>query len=447
MPTAQALRMHDVADDERTAQFDDATEVESGPPTFELGPNDQPHVPLRLEATEPTEEPKSPAGTPGGDRPRPKTQKTPTPFVSRTIGELVTKEWAEPTALVTDPRGRLLVAATDPLLIHGDWRSGKTWLMLDLGISLASGYPLFDHFPVSEPKSVLYVGAEGTPGSFADRLDQLLQIRGMGRDDFRKRFRFIIMGEQRGDTSLFLDDGNSVDGLIEYLRSDPPDVIMIDPLASFMLGEETNDGMKLVVQEMRRITRSIGSQVFIAHHNVKNSEAYNKPSKMARGGGALAAGMGVVSLESEQKDDGWSIKVRNNPKEGAPIPEFEVRWITADDETSGRPRLIKVEIDTGDDRILSTAQWKILNALAGEAEREPITSIIALERLTDLPHSTAGRAVKELRELNLLEKDPDAGYRAKPKTKRQTGGWRVAYGGSRDGEDASQTAYDTGDNP
>jgi len=185
-------------------------------------------------------------------------ERTPSTFRRRSVSELLSTEWVEPTALVTDPRGRLLIAATDPLLVHGDWRSGKTWMLLDLAISLATGLPLFDHFPVSEPKRVVYIGAEGTPGSFADRLEQLLKIRGLTHDDLGGRLALIIMSDQEADTYLTIDDPESVGDLIADLGEDTPDVLMIDPLANFMRGEETNDGMKVVVQQVRRITQASG---------------------------------------------------------------------------------------------------------------------------------------------------------------------------------------------
>jgi len=343
------------------------------------------------------------------------------------VSELLSTEWVEPTALVTDPRGRLLIAATDPLLVHGDWRSGKTWMLLDLAISLATGLPLFDHFPVSEPKRVVYIGAEGTPGSFADRLEQLLKIRGLTHDDLGGRLALIIMSDQEADTYLTIDDPESVGDLIADLGEDTPDVLMIDPLANFMRGEETNDGMKVVVQQVRRITQALGTQVFVAHHDVKNSETYNKASKRSRGGGALAAGMGTLSLEGEKKDDGWLIRVQNDPKEGQPIPQFEVRWITADDDDRGRPRLVRVDIDAGVGRQLTETQSKIITALEGGfgGPRKTLRDVATLSKISK---SSVDRAVRDLLKLNLIEKDED-GYTARPEAeKRNEGGWRVAYG-------------------
>lgn len=340
-------------------------------------------------------------------------QKKRNPLIIRTLGQLAQGDFPEPAALITDHKGRLLVAATDPLLIHGDWRSGKTWLMLEMGISLATGRPLFGHFPVAEPKSVLYVGGEGTAASFSDRVRQLLEVRGLGRGDFARMFRFVIMAEQPPEASLHLDDERSVTTLIDRLRDDPPDILMIDPLANFMIGDETNDGMKLVVQQVRRITQALGSQVFLAHHNVKNSQQYDRPSKMARGGGALAAGMGVLSLEAKRHDDGWSVHIDSDPKEGAPIPRFTVRWVTADDDAMGRPRLARIELNTADELVLTADQQKVLAAIAGRPGGDPLTSIRGIAEAAGISHTTTQRVVQMLSKLGLIEKKPGEGYLAK----------------------------------
>ena len=348
-------------------------------------------------------------------------------FRQRSVAELVTTDWPEVPGLITDPRGRLLVAATDPLLVHGGWRSGKTWLLLDIALSLVTGLPLFDHFQVSETRRVVYIGAEGTVGSFADRLQQLLRIRGLTHDDLGDRLKLIIMSDQDAEAFLTIDDHRSVGLLIDDLRLDTPGVLMIDPLANFMHGEETNDGMKLVVQQVRRITQAVGCQVVVSHHDIKAGETYSKASKRSRGGGALAAGMGVISLDGQKTDDGWSIKVENDPKEGQPIPAFEVRWVTEDDDERGRPRLVRVDIDAGSGRQLTETQSKVLAALDGGWGTPP-RSIRTVADAVAVSKSSVERAISDLVRLGMVEKRPEGLWASPDAAKRAEGGWRVAYG-------------------
>ena len=62
------------------------------------------------------------------------------------------------------------------ILFGGKPKRGKSWLMLDLALSVGTGSPVWQHFPVNEPQPVLYIGLED------------------GRDDIRERLAAIRPG-------------------------------------------------------------------------------------------------------------------------------------------------------------------------------------------------------------------------------------------------------------
>ena len=62
------------------------------------------------------------------------------------------------------------------ILFGGKPKRGKSWLMLDLALSVGTGSPVWRHFPVPEPQPVLYIGLED------------------GRDDIRERLFAIQPG-------------------------------------------------------------------------------------------------------------------------------------------------------------------------------------------------------------------------------------------------------------
>ena len=62
------------------------------------------------------------------------------------------------------------------ILFGGKPKRGKSWLMLDLALSVGTGSPVWRHFPVPEPQPVLYIGLED------------------GRDDIRERLFAIRPG-------------------------------------------------------------------------------------------------------------------------------------------------------------------------------------------------------------------------------------------------------------
>ena len=67
------------------------------------------------------------------------------------------------------------------LLFGGKSKRGKSWLMLDLAVSVATGTPVWGHFAVPEPQPVLYISLEDGRGRINRRLNKLpAQVRERG---------------------------------------------------------------------------------------------------------------------------------------------------------------------------------------------------------------------------------------------------------------------------
>ena len=59
------------------------------------------------------------------------------------------------------------------LLFGGKSKRGKSWLMLDLALSVATGNPVWGHFAVPEPQPVLYMALEDGRGRIKQRLHDI----------------------------------------------------------------------------------------------------------------------------------------------------------------------------------------------------------------------------------------------------------------------------------
>ena len=87
------------------------------------------------------------------------------------------------------------------LLFGGKSKRGKSWLMLDLALAVATGKPVWQHFPTREPQPVLYLALED------------------GRGRIQRRLRAIQPGIQTtGKLQLLYDFPLINDGGIERLR-------------------------------------------------------------------------------------------------------------------------------------------------------------------------------------------------------------------------------------
>lgn len=82
-------------------------------------------------------------------------------------------------------------------VISGEWKGYKSLIALDLALSVATGSPFLDKFPIgngepghiAEPQSVLYLHEEGSPGLIADRLVRIAESKGLVGADIGRAFR------------------------------------------------------------------------------------------------------------------------------------------------------------------------------------------------------------------------------------------------------------------
>ena len=87
------------------------------------------------------------------------------------------------------------------LLFGGKSKRGKSWLMLDLALAVATGNRVWQHFPTREPQPVLYLALED------------------GRGRIQRRLRAILPGiTTSGKLQLLYDFPLLNDGAIERLR-------------------------------------------------------------------------------------------------------------------------------------------------------------------------------------------------------------------------------------
>ena len=103
------------------------------------------------------------------------------------------------------------------LLLGGHHIVGKSWMLLDLALSVATGTPVWGHFAVPEPQPVLYISLEDDRGRIKHRLDAI-------RPDFKTN----------GYLHLLWDLPKLGEGGIEKLQGYIEDgryrLIVIDPL-------------------------------------------------------------------------------------------------------------------------------------------------------------------------------------------------------------------------
>ena len=182
--------------------------------------------------------------------------------------------------------------------------SSKSQWMLQLGVSVATGIPLADHWEVGETGSVLVFFAEDDNDEIHRRLHRIqshLTMAGHGKALAPLKERLFIFSTIGTDT-LLTKNGNTGEvsatvtvNRIAAMARELPDLrlIVIDPCSRFRGGEEnSNEDATRFVEALETLAQQTGATVMLAHHANKNSTSNGDVSQGAsRGASALTDGL------------------------------------------------------------------------------------------------------------------------------------------------------------
>lgn len=181
----------------------------------------------------------------------------------------------------------------------------KSQLMLQIGVGVATGIPVADHWEVGETGGVLVFFAEDDDDEIHRRIKRIqehLQLAGHADKLTSLADRLYIFSTIGIDTLLTKRDtsgevcATDVVGRIAELASQVPDLrlIVIDPASRFRGGEEnSNEDATRFVEALETLAKATGATVLIAHHTNKGSyNADGDPGQGAsRGASALTDGV------------------------------------------------------------------------------------------------------------------------------------------------------------
>ena len=104
------------------------------------------------------------------------------------------------------------------LLFGGKVKRGKSWLMLDLALSVATGSPVWGHFAVPEPQPVLFIALEDGRGRIQQRLNDI-RPGARANGNLHLLYNFPLL------------NNGGLEKLQGYIESDRYRLIVIDVLA------------------------------------------------------------------------------------------------------------------------------------------------------------------------------------------------------------------------
>ena len=246
------------------------------------------------------------------------------------------------------PASALDRAAPDAWLIRPLWsdravgclagppKVGKTWLGLDICVSVASGTPCLGVFEVDEPGPSLVFMAEDSLSSVRDRIESLCRHR---KIDIEKLDLFVIT-----NPTLRLDLPQQLMALHVAVKRLRPRVLLLDPLVRLHRGNE-NHATEIagVLGGLREIQRTFGVAIILTHHVSKRSRADN--GQALRGSGDIWA-WGDSNLYLAPDDHQIQLTIEHR---SAPAPDPISLELSIDPQTHS-PHLRRLDPTSDDDR-------------------------------------------------------------------------------------------------
>ncbi len=195
-------------------------------------------------------------------------------------------------------------------IIGGSPKSGKTWLALEMAVSVASGSPCLGMFSVCSSGPVLLYAAEDPASALRERVQTLAQVHAV---DFEHLDLHIITVD-----SLRLDKPDHQDRLEATLQIYKPALLILDPLVRVHAIDENVAGqVAALLGFLRSLQRRTGTAIALVHHVRKNVSATAAAGNSLRGSGDLYAWVdSFLYLRSHQDQRLLSAEHRSAPAFG-----------------------------------------------------------------------------------------------------------------------------------
>lgn len=236
-------------------------------------------------------------------------------------------------------------------MIYGPPYSGKSFIALDIALTLASGIARYGT-PERPPVPVVYIAAEGARGIVRLRRPAWRIVHGItGPLPF-----FAV------DTMPLVARPQDVVELLKAIeaRKIAPKLLVVDTVARMMAGKNENDARDAgeLIEALDMLKRALGCTVLALHHTGKDD------ARGARGSNAFLGGVDtMLEVRSHQASKAIALHVRKQKDADAP----ETPW-TFEGRVVG-PSLVFFETDTATHRTLVKGEDTYNPAKVGQALR------------------------------------------------------------------------------
>lgn len=274
--------------------------------------------------------------------------------------------------------------------IAGCPKVGKSWMGLEMAVSVATGTPCLGTYPVTDPGPVLVFLAEDSLSVLRERVDNLACHRGVDINEMKLN---VIT-----EPTLHLDRADDRMRFMATALALRPRLVLLDPLVRIHSANE-NDATEIskLLSYFRELQRRIDTSVILVHHTRKALAGSGGEGRNLRGSSDIWA-FGDSNLYLRHFK-GHVLLTMEHRAAAAPDPVC-FHLVANDDQTVH----LEVTNKPTNDKVQRHHELKeaILDALTGHdgIGRE------ALRRKLSVKNTRLGKAIEELQNEGSIERGP-----------------------------------------
>ncbi len=230
--------------------------------------------------------------------------------------DLEGEKMEEPSELV-----RGVLHKGSKMVIGSNSKGRKTMLLMDLGLSVASGTDWLGYETVKG--RVLYINLELQKFFFRKRRTNIAKAKGLtDRARFSSNFDSWTLRGHAGDAS------NLVPAFINKVQSRQYDLIIIDPTYKLMGANRDENATKDIaslLNEFEKLAVQTGAAVVFVSHFSKGNQAAKEAIDRISGSGVFARDPDtIMTLTAHEEPDAMivDLTLRNFP----PVEQYTVKW-------------------------------------------------------------------------------------------------------------------------
>ena len=241
------------------------------------------------------------------------TGKKPLPKI-RTAAELILANPSLPQELVEGVLHKGLKG-----VLASSSKAGKTWLLLDLALSVASGLPWIK-FKTTKAK-VLVVNFEIPEPFLLSRINLLTSKKAeLGQYDLANLHLWTLRGFNSGFGDLLQE-------ISDTIRNEQYGLVIIDPVYKGLAGADENKAgdVAAMCNQFESLCVETGAAVVYAHHFSKGNKSSQHPIDRMSGSGVFGRDAdSIVLLTDHEKPDCYTVELvlRNLPR----VVPFVAQW-------------------------------------------------------------------------------------------------------------------------